>query len=258
MSRLITDVVALFVAPPAERDLAPSGGQPPREPREIAWHPPVAGPPAAALEAPAVDAKPTRRRPRRAGRLAVPVASPVAGAVIAAGADAVVLGAALAGEMRARHRVTTALVLVWHPGGQVPVAMPAWPAARALADALADGDDVSARGRLVELRLPQDPQAAAAAAARLTRESRVPTVLILAGPRPSEFDALLAGCDVVVVLEAGDDPRSLAGLVVSDLSRLSARVIVAEPIAGAGRRRLALAGFGRARGLGRRIEAALP
>ena len=258
MSRLITDVVALFVAPRAERELAPFGGQSSREPGEIAWQPPVAGAPPTAVEAPVADARSARRRPRRADRLAAPAASPVVGAVVGAGADAVVLGAALAGEIRARHRSTTALVLVWHPGGQVPVAMPAWPAARALADALADADDASARGRLVELRLPQDPSAAAAAAARLTRESRVPTVLVIAGPRPSEFDALLARCDVVAVLAAGDEPTSLAGLVVSDLSRLSARVIVAEPIAGAGRRRLVLAGLGRARAVGRRIEAALP
>ena len=190
------------------------------------------------------------------------VASPSSGrgdteidaAVIAPGSDAVTFGSALAGELRARSRSRTALLLVWDPAAATPPATPAWRAARRLAAALSGSHDVAARGRLVRLQLPHDATAAAAAATRLTGSARVPTVVVLGGPRSAAFDGLLSSLDLLVVLRSAECPSSLTDLAVAQLRQVNDRIEVERPIVGSARRALAACGLGRARSLGARLR----
>ena len=266
MSRLLTQVAAVFVTPaaggataldaPAALGAARGGvdAAAPAEGRldglQLEWRPPVEGkwPSPYASDASADD---------QVGAAGFPSPGdgdmPAAVAVVGAGAEAVALAGALAGELRLRSRARTALLLVWAPAASSPAPTPAWPAARNLAATLAEGHDVAARGRLVHIQLPHDVTAAVAAANRLTTGARFPTVLVLGGPRSEAFDDLLSSRDVLVVLQPAGFPGSLTELAAQQLRRLNDRVEVERPIAGSVRRMLASSGMGRARSLGARL-----
>lgn len=255
MSGLLANAAALFVVPASTT--APICHPAPASAVEadaLAWQPPVARewPSTWAPDMPAggdaADVSPADSR----------VTEPAGAVVIGGGSDALVLGAALAGELRRRERARAALLLVWDPDGGKATPLPACPAARRLAAVLGDDADVAARGQLAELRLPVEASAAAEAAQRLTRRVDVPTVLVLCGPRSPNFDALLTERDLLVVLQPDGLPASLAGLAADELRALNRRVLVEGPIGGVGRRLAALCGLGRARRLGGRLEALVP
>lgn len=240
MRRVRPQVVALFVAPEAgaASRCPPVAPESNRRAPERHWRPPVPGDGSAALASGA----------SAAGRTGASSGA----AVLGRGTDALALAAALAGELRVRDRARAALLLVWNPPCTPPAPLPAWPGARDLAAALADGHPVAPRGRLVSLQLPPDPATAAAAATALAGRAGVPTVLVLSGPRSSDFDDLLASRDLLVVVEPAGSASALGSLAAAELRRLNRRVLVASPLAGRGRRLLASAGLGRARHLAAR------
>ena len=226
----------------------------------IAWAPPVAD---GSLPAPATHVfagdrspgAPAGERPTRdTPRTVVGRRPPVGAALLGGGADAVAAGAALAGELRARGGRRAALVLVWDPMRQAPDPMPAWPAARNLATTLGAGHVVAARGCIVQVQLPREPEAAAAVAERLSAEKGLATVLVVAGPRTAALDDLLSARDVLVVLDSAGLSGRVAELATAELRRLNARVLVEAPIGGGLRKWAAVAGLGRSRRLGARIE----
>jgi hypothetical protein len=266
---LLSQVAALFVAPEAEATpVAPVAGDPKarlaplvageadaRRVPVVVWEPPSGSRwlPASSAAGPAEDGA-TRDEPDAvSGRQ-----PPVDAAVLAAGTDAMAVGAALAGELRARGRHRTALVLVWDPRREAPNPTPAWPCARNLAAELAVDQVVAPRGRIVLVQLPHEPEAAAIAASRLSREASVPTVMVVAGPRTSVLNELLSTCDVLVVLESAGLPGYVAELATAELRLLNPRVLVERPLGGAARRLLAHAGVSRARRLRARMEELLP
>jgi hypothetical protein len=89
----------------------------------------------------------------------------------------------------------------------------------------ARGIAADATGRLVRVRLPEEPAAAAAAAERALGAATCPVVVALAGPRDPALDRLLATTDAVVVVHsAGADP-ALAGAVEAALAATPAQVV---------------------------------
>lgn len=255
MNRPFARVAALFIVPHTEEteEGKPANGPAPAAP-PLQWYPPVAGAWHATTaagtadhhEGPAVDARSSAER-----------TGVVHAAVLGAGAEAVALGAALAGELRFRNRALAALLLVFDPVRQPPTPLPAWPGARTVCASLGESDAGAPRGRLVGVQLPSEPLAAVAAADRLARDVRVPTVLVLGGARASAFDDLLSRRDVLVVVESDGVAGSLAELATAELSRLNPHVVVQRPIAGTFWRLLARSGLGRARFLGARLDVAL-
>jgi len=156
------------------------------------------------------------------------------------------LAAALAGELRARTRSSCALVLIWRdrPPGR-PRGRPGLPAARRLADRLCARDLAAVTaGRLVVVELPHDPRTALVAARRGWAACEVPSVLAVAGARPSAFEVLLAELSHVVVVDEGDDDRLLR-LVQDGLGGTRDRVVAIPPLASGPARWLAEAGIGR-------------
>ncbi len=150
---------------------------------------------------------------------AVPVPRTPPGVALLAGPrDAGVLGAALGLLLAREQRSPAVVVCLWtlNNGGRARWRAPALPGARRLAAALlARGHDALGAGRLVVVRLPEDPDEACAQAARAAAAAgAAPTVLALGGPRVASFDALLAAQDLVVVAPcSGADPM-LARLAV--------------------------------------------
>ena len=88
------------------------------------------------------------------------------------------------------------------PGGQAP---------GAAADAR--GLAAQASGRLVRVRLPDDPASASAAAERAAATGSVPVVVGLAGPRQPTLDRLLRVQDVIVVVHGADADGAFADAV---------------------------------------------
>jgi hypothetical protein len=266
MSGPLARIAGLFVAPAAtvasvpRIEAARGGGRVYTAP-VAGWQPPAEGhgPSASAADASGSDTDGSDRVSTwDTGAVSDDRPSVIHAAVFGAGTDAVALGAALAGELRARVRGRAAVLMVWDPSRESPAPMPAWPGARTVAAALSAGAPAVARGRLVQVELPHDPVVAAAVAARLAGRGGVPTVMVLAGPRPPAFDDLLTSRDVLVVMEGSGAPAALTALAAVELRRLNPRVRVEAPIAGAGRRLLALAGLARARHFGPSIDAAMP
>jgi hypothetical protein len=183
---------------------------------------------------------------------------PTSAAVLGAPDAAVAVAAACAGELRARSRAPAALLCIWRPA---PPPRPEQdePAARPTAGATtrgagrlaarlqAHGVAATACGRLAWLPLDQDPAVAAALFERCLGLAAVPVVLAVAGPRPAEFEPLLARLDLAAaVLPATADPA------LCDLARatLPARTaIVVPPLAAGPPRWAALAGLARLRSL---------
>jgi hypothetical protein len=153
-------------------------------------------------------------------------------AVLSSPADAQPLGAAIGLALASRRRAPVVAVCVWTAG--LP-AGPAWrapatPAARRLATNLAArGHDARAAGRLAVVRLPPDPDEAAAQARRAAAAaSSAPSVLALGGPRVAALDELLEDQDLIVVATpAGTDP-ALARLALAGLASATARTCGCE------------------------------
>jgi len=206
--------------------------------------------------------------------LAPSAARPAETAVVPPAARAVVLGspaaavpvaAAVALSLRTAAGAPTAVVAVWSPddasrAGSPPGISPsvspaaatrgaerpshglaARAAARLAARLTAHGLETAARGRLVWLLLPAEPQAAATAVRRASAIVEGPLVTAVTGPRPAVLDDLVAEHDVVVV--AGDPESALARAA---LARLTDRGIAARACRPLGRglpRAVALAGL---------------
>jgi hypothetical protein len=104
-----------------------------------------------------------------------------------------------------------------------------------------------ATGRLVRVRLPDEPAAAAAAAERTMAGASCPVAIGLAGPRDPALDDLLAADLIVVVQRPGAD-AALARAVEAGLAHLSVPITTCQiPIAGP-LRALATAGIAVPRG----------
>ena len=187
--------------------------------------------------------------------------------MLAADVAAVPVGAACAGELRARARAGAALLCVWQPTVEPtddlelpwdgadddrPPSTPAGattPAARRLAGRLeAHGLEATARGRLAWLRLEPEPSDAAAQARRCLAIAGVPVVIAVAGPRDAAFEPLIAEVGLVLaVLPAGADP-ALRELVSAGLPSRAGAIVA--PLRSGPPRWAAMAGLGRLRSLG--------
>lgn len=231
MSGLLGQAIGLFVDPPAAR-----AGEAPS-----AWAPPVPN----ATVMPAAATEPTSGpEPARPASLGAPVA------VVGSSADAVILAAALANELRLRCRSRTALLLVWCPLTTDASATPARPSARRLAARLSAGDRPAVpRGHLVRVGLPMEPAAAAADASRLLA-GETPAVLVLAGPRAAAFDSALGSASLVVVAADPEAPPTLSTLAAEQLKAVNPEVLVVPALGGAVARIVANAGLGRLRRVG--------
>jgi hypothetical protein len=184
--------------------------------------------PAPALAAPAASV------PREGGRALV----------LGRPADAISLAAALAGELRARERAGTALLVTW-PGEPQRPAPATRPARRLAAHLDARGVGAIPRGRLAWLALSDTSVGAAAAVLRAEAAVDVPSVAAITGPRCDALDALLEERDLVVVVLPRDADPALAELALAGLAACRAPVVVCAPLEGATYRLLALAGLGR-------------
>jgi hypothetical protein len=158
--------------------------------------------------------------------------TPAGVAVLAAPADAHALGAALGLALAGHRRAPVVVLCVWTAG---PAAGPTWgvpalPAARRMAAALcARGHDARAAGRLAVVRLPAQPDEAAAQARRATAAAgSAPSVVALGGPRVAALDALLSEQDLVVVAASSGTDHALARLALAGLQSTTARACVCE------------------------------
>lgn len=227
MTPMAERVRALFVSPAAPIE-APA-----------TWTPPAAAK-SSAGEVPSERFDAARMRVARRGLLTI---------VLEPSGAAAPVGAAVANELRCRARARTALLIVWAPSGVPAAAAPAWPAARRLAERLeAGGSSAVARGRLVRVDLPPDPEAAAARIPELIAGD-APAVLVLAGPRPATFDQVLAAARLVVLVTDADRPPAVEELAVEELAHRGARVSIMAPMGSATARVVAGAGLGRLRRL---------
>ena len=173
-------------------------------------------------------------------------------ALVLGGTEAVALGAALAGELRAQGRAPAALVAAWSPEGMEAGRLTAVPAARALAARLERrGIDAVARGRLVWLALAGAAGDAFATAVRASHAVDVPFVLVVSGPRPLQADRMIGEFDLVVVAQPEDDCGA-APLAVADLDGAGVGAVACRPPTDL-RKAVALAGWGRVRGEGGEI-----
>jgi hypothetical protein len=178
----------------------------------------------------------------------VPAAGPVATVpdaartvVVGARRDALPLAAAVALVLRAEDRAAAAVVAVWAGGDARPLPRgPATPAASRLAARLSGRQlPAVARGRLVWLRLPGDPDAAATALRRVVAIVDGPVVTAIEGARPAALDDLVADHGVVIV--AADPATPLAGAALAGLTDCSG--LACRPLPRGPGRALALAGL---------------
>jgi hypothetical protein len=198
-----------------------------------------------------------------APRAPVPAGSPAQGAAVLGPPAAVVaLAAACAGELRARSRAAAALLCVWRspaspappPDPEVdvpPARSPAGattPGARRLAGRLVARDlAATACGRLAWLVLDPDPVIAAGQFRRCRSLAEAPHVLAVAGPRPPEFEPLLADLDVCVAVLPRDLDPALSELALATLPTRDR--VVLPPLPAGPPRWAALAGLARLRSL---------
>jgi hypothetical protein len=141
----------------------------------------------------------------------VAVAAPTAAVC---GPQAESVAAALALTLRVRGPV---VVCSWASTAR-RVSAPRSAGARRLVTSMqARGLDAAASGRLVLVRLDEDPHVAAAEAARAAAAAgEAPVVTAICGPRDPAFDDLLAHQDVTMIA-AGDAPEELLRLGVAAL-----------------------------------------
>lgn len=217
----------------------------------------LAPPGAASLDAPAGA---RRVRPVAAARAAA--ASPAAVAVLCDAADARAVGVAVATLLARRARAACGLACVWtasSPAEHPEARPPASRAARRLAAALAGrGLTVRACGRAAVVALDADPAAGLAGFGRAAAVAgTAPVVLMLGGPRPAAFDALLAEQDAVLVLiRPGADP-ALAALAAGGLPEAGPARSVRALALGPAARAVAAAGLAVPAPVRRALDAAL-
>jgi hypothetical protein len=153
-----------------------------------------------------------------------PVAAAVPSAAVC-GPEAEAVAAALALRLRTRGPV---VVCAWASSARRASA-PAVAGARRLAASMhARGLNAAATGRLVLVRLDDDPHIAVAEADRVAAAAGdAPIVTAICGPRDPTFDALLEAqdCAVVVARDVPDEVRRLA------VAALGPRAVAASPLA---------------------------
>ena len=141
----------------------------------------------------------------------VAVAAPTAAVC---GPQAESVAAALALNLRVRGPV---VVCSWASTTRRVSAPRSVGARRLVTSMQARGLDAAASGRLVLVRLDEDPHVAAAEAARAAAAAgEAPVVTAICGPRDPAFDDLLAHQDVTMIA-AGDAPEELLRLGVAAL-----------------------------------------
>jgi hypothetical protein len=143
------------------------------------------------------------------------------------GPEAEAVAAALALRVRSRGPV---VVCAWASSARRASA-PATAGARRLAASMhARGLDAAATGRLVLVRLDDDPHIAVAEAERAAAAAAAadaPVVTAICGPRDPAFDALLEAqdCAIVVARDVPDEVRLLA------VASLGPRAVAVSPLA---------------------------
>jgi hypothetical protein len=203
---------------------------------------------------------------------ATPQRRPVAAAspapcvgVVAAPRHALAVGAAVALALARPLHTRCAVVACWPAGGwaRPPLQAPSSLSARQLRKSLAArGLEATAAGRLVRVALPDRPELAAALAERVIGAATVPTVLVLAGPRPERLDEVLLGLEALAVAAEPDADPSVADLAVATLADRHPAVSLCTVPLGPLARALASAGaaapLGATRALAPMLEAATP
>jgi hypothetical protein len=153
-----------------------------------------------------------------------PVAVAVPSAAVC-GPEAEAVAAALALRLRTRGPV---VVSAWASSVR-RVSAPATAGARRLAASMhARGLDAVATGRLVLVRLDDDPHVAVAEAEHAAAAAGdAPIVTAICGPRDPAFDALLEAqdCAIVVARDVPDEVRRLA------VAALGPRAVAVSPLA---------------------------
>lgn len=178
---------------------------------------------------------------QRIGRLFLRPALPTAASVVPAGdrsataivlappADAVTSGAAVGLALLGAGSRASATVATWTgaEAAATGMAVPAVASARRSAAAL-ERRGLAARptGRLVHVALPAHEDEAALTAERAVATAVGPVVVVVAAPRTTAFDGLLAAGDVVVVATSGAEP-GIADLAVRSLAASRAVVCCA-------------------------------
>jgi hypothetical protein len=187
-----------------------------------------------------------------------PAGSLVDAAVLGASPAVVSVAAACAGELRARSSAAAALIAVWRPP-TVPAPEPDVPPARSPAGAttpgasrlaarlVAHGLATTACGRLAWLLLEPDPLAASAQFRRCRALAAAPVVLAVAGPRPEEFEPLLADLDICVAVLPPETDAALRELAAASLP--ARENVVVPPLPVGPPRWAAMAGLARLRSL---------
>ena len=146
--------------------------------------------------------------------------------VLGTGASALALGGLLAQRLARLPGAHAAVLRTWSPaagaGAQGRGGPPA-AAARRLATALrAAGHAATARGRLVQIALPDAALAAQEACRQLdVAAPSERTVTVLAGPRDAALDAVLATQDLVLVEVAAGAPDVLGALAVASVQAVA-------------------------------------
>jgi hypothetical protein len=182
--------------------------------------------------------------PGPARAAAAPSPFPPRALVIGGRDEAPALGAAVAGELRARRGAPAALLTIWSQDAARAGSLAAAPGARALASRLVRRDiEAAARGRLAWTAVGGEPREALGAALRAAAAVDVPAVLAIAGPRPSALDELLGEFDLIVIAESDEDSGA-AALAASDLAAGGVGAVTCRPPRDASRL-VALAGWGR-------------
>jgi hypothetical protein len=167
-------------------------------------------------------------------------------ALLCAPVDALGTGALLALGLAHAHRAPAGLLCLWGAGEHAVPAwtVPAFPGARRVLGALAThGLDAQASGRLVRLALPDDPEAALAAATRSGAVAGVPTVAVLSAPRTPALDQLLVAQDLAVVAQRADADPALGRLARQSLASLRVPAVTCPFTPGLCARALAPAGI---------------
>lgn len=209
----------------------------------------LAPPGAASLEA-------ARVRPAARPETVVPGAV----AVLCTAEDARAAGVALAALLARRARAACGLACLWTAPEPPRVGAARGPAARAarrLAAALAArGLAAEACGRTAVVALDADPVAALAGARRAgAAAGDAPIVLVVGGPRPAAFDALLSEQDRVLVLTRPGADDALGVLAAGGLPEGGPARAVCPVALGPATRALAAAGLAVPSPLRRALEA---
>ncbi len=160
--------------------------------------------------------------------------------------DAAALGSAVALSLARRAKAPIALLLLWRPGWPSPapaLGAPAGRRSRALVASLRSRElRASASGRLVRVELPDDPEAAVAAAGRATAATDAPAAFACGGPRADALDEHLRDQDLVL-LAAAEPDAPLAELALERIADLGPPVAAIKATLPPLSRALALAGL---------------